>query len=390
MLAIKELKNDPRHPLVDAAGECAQVDWGCADSVEMPGGRRRLSFFTMVLCHSRMLHAEFFIGEGLEYWLAGHRHAFEHFGGVPEKVMVDNCKTAVLRPRAADAAAELNPAYADFAGHYGFRILPCNVRRPNEKGRVESAVGYIRTGFLAGREMRTPEIMNLALSDWLENVANRRVHGTTGRRPCDMFETEERPALRPLPEGPHECCSVHQAAADARFRVAVDGNLYSVPSSAASRRVVVRRYADRVVIRAPGGELLADHPRCGGRRQQVADPGHERALVMRMRHARDRRLLENFLALGPAAAGYLAGLREKRPDWRTHAARINTLAGIHGRDELARVLADAFENSAFSAEYIFNILDARKRLAPEPGPLHVTRRADLLEMRTPEPDLDIY
>jgi len=79
-------------------GECAQVDWGVWKSLPVNGGTRRLSFFTMVLCHSRMLYAEFFFGEALEYWLAAHRNAFEYFGGVPERVMVDNCKTAVIAP----------------------------------------------------------------------------------------------------------------------------------------------------------------------------------------------------------------------------------------------------------------------------------------------------
>jgi hypothetical protein len=109
-----------------------------------------------------------------------------------------------------------------------------------------------------------------------------------------------------------------------------------------------------------------------------------------MRHARDKRRLEQFLTLGPDATNYLAGLQERRPNWRSHVDRINTLAEIHGRDALARVMADAKENTAFSAEYIHNLLDARKRITPEPAPLHVTRRADLLDIDIPKPNLDIY
>lgn len=373
-----------------APGECAQVDWGVWKGVDVPGGRRRVSFFVMVLCYSRMLYVEFFPGETMEYWLRGHRNAFEAFGGAPERVMVDNCKTAVLTPGRDGVEPSFNPGYEDFARHYGFGISACNPGRPNEKGRVENAVGYIKGNFLAGREPCMPEVLSPAAFDWTANVANRRVHSTTGQRPLDMFEDAERKALRPLPAGPHECSCVQTAVADSRFRVNVDDNRYSVPSSAASRKVQVHRYADRIVIRSVEGELLADHPRSFGRKQETADPEHERALVLRMRHQRDRRRLTSFLTLGPHAAEYLTGLREKRPGWRSHVDRINALAEAHGRDALARALADAVEYSAYSAEYIHNILDARRRIMPDAGPLHVTRRSDLLEIDLPEPDLDIY
>jgi len=122
----------------------------------------------------------------------------------------------------------------------------------------------------------------------------------------------------------------------------------------------------------------------------VLEPDHERDLLMHMHHSRDRRRIEAFLTLGTAAKDYLDGLREKRPGWRGHLDRINALAELYGRDEVARLLADALEHHAFSSEYVLNILEARKRLRPEPGPLHVTRRKDLLELKIPKPDLTVY
>lgn len=373
-----------------APGECAQVDWGAWQGVDVPGGRRRLSFFVMVLCHSRMMYAEFFFGEAMEYWLRAHRNAFEVFGGVPERVMVDNCKTAVLKARRGGSAPEFNPAYEDFARHYGFRISACNPGRPNEKGRVENAVGYIKSGFLAGREPCCPEALGPALADWTANVANVRVHGTTGKRPRDVFEQVERGALSPLPAGPHDCSVAEVRVADSRFRVTVDDNRYSVPSASASRKVQVFRHVDRIVVRSLDGDPLADHPRSFGRKQEIADPDHERALVLEMRHSRDRRRLTLFLAPGPDAPVYLAALRDRRPAWRDHVDRICALAEIHGRDALVRALADTTESEAFGADYVCNLLEARTRFAPEPGPLHVTRRSDLLELDLPEPDLNVY
>ena len=83
--------------LAFAPGECAQVDWGCAGSMEVGSTRRRLSFFVMVLCYSRLCYLEFTFGEKIEHFLGAHQNAFEFFGGIPAKVLIDNPKTAVLK-----------------------------------------------------------------------------------------------------------------------------------------------------------------------------------------------------------------------------------------------------------------------------------------------------
>lgn len=373
-----------------APGECAQVDWGCWNTVDVLGTPRRLSFFVMVLCHSRMLYAELSLSEAQEHWLSCHRHAFEFFGGVPDRIMVDNCKTAVLRP-GPGGEREINPAYAQFAKHYGFRVSPCNAGRPNEKGRVENAVGYLKKAFFAGREPSSLEALQPALRHWLANTANVRMHAATGRRPAELFTEAEQRELHPLPPVPGDCATTLQVVADNRFRVTVKTNRYSVPSQFASRRLILQRHADRIVLVNPeGGGVVADHRRCYGRRQDLLLPEHERDFLISTRHKRDQGLLERFLALGPAAEPYLARLRERRPDWRSHVERINALAEIHTRDEVARLLADALEHHAFAADYLLAILSFRARKTAEPGPLHVTRRQDLLDLAIPEPDLGIY
>ena len=111
--------SDPRRQaafltLAFAPGECAQVDWGSFGSVPVGQTHRRLSFFVMVLCYSRMLYVEFTVSQTMEHFLACHQHAFEFFGGIPHKVMVDNLKSAVLK-RALGEAPVFNPKYLDFA-----------------------------------------------------------------------------------------------------------------------------------------------------------------------------------------------------------------------------------------------------------------------------------
>src|SRR2546422_410828 len=108
--------------------------------------------------------------------------AFAVFGGVPHSVMVDNLKSAVLK-RALGEAPVVNPKYADFAKHHGFRIVPCNVGKGNEKGRVENGVGYVKKNFLAGLDIADFSMLAPAATHWLDTVANVRLHGETRKPP---------------------------------------------------------------------------------------------------------------------------------------------------------------------------------------------------------------
>jgi len=111
-----------------APGECAQVDWGSFGSINVGGTRRRLSFFVMVLCHSRLMYLEFTLSQAMEQFLSCHVHAFEFFGGVPERIVIDNLKTGVLEHPLGEKPL-FHPRYLDLAGHYGFTPVACGVRK---------------------------------------------------------------------------------------------------------------------------------------------------------------------------------------------------------------------------------------------------------------------
>ena len=124
------------------------------------------------------------------------------------------------------------------------------------------------------------------------------------------------------------------------------------------------------------------------RHQDIEDPDHERQLLAQRKSAREQRLMVNFLALSPRAHLYLQGLEAKQVNARVHLRKILALAELHGKEALTRALDDGLELHAFSAEYIANILAARRRITPEPAALQLTRRSDLLELL--EPDLSIH
>jgi transposase len=370
-----------------APGECAQVDWGQYGTVKVGSTERRLSFFVMVLCYSRMMYIEFSLSETMEHFLGCHQNAFHFFGAVPEAIMVDNLKCAVIKRHVGEAPV-YNPRYLDFANHYGFKIRACGVGKGNEKGRVENAVGYVKKNFLAGLDIPDFSAINPAAGNWLEQIANVRAHGTTNKQPVESFKTEK-PALRPLPVTPYDIAAIRQVRANNRFRVALDSNLYSVPSEYAGARLTLKVYPDRLCI-YDENNLIASHPRSYDRQQDIENPDHPRALLQQRRAAREQRLLMRFLTLSPRAETYYQQLTTRRMNPRHHIRQIVALSEIYGTEKLARAIEDAFTYQAFSCEYIANILEQRERVLPQPGALHLTRRQDLLELEIPEPNLSIY
>ena len=373
--------------LAFAPGECAQVDWGEYGSVNIGSTRRRLSFFVLVLAHSRRLYVQFTVSQTLEHFLACHEQAFAAIQGVPAKIMVDNLKSAVLQ-RLAGCAPVFNARYLDFSRHWGFEIAACAPGRGNEKGRVENAVGYVKKNFLAGLEFSEFSAINPAAQIWLDTVANVRIHGETRRRPIDLFQ-DEQPRLRPLNPMPYDIGRIETARAGKQFRVTLDTNHYSVPARYVGVRVTLKAYPDRVCIYHQD-QLIARHVRCYDRHQDIEDPDHPKALIAQRVQAREQRLWLRFLSLSPQAQAYYDGLEQRRANARHHLRKIVALADIYGAEAVARAIRDALVFHAFSCEYIANLLEMRARERPAASPLHLTRRQDLLEIDIDPPDLSPY
>lgn len=301
----------PRHQeaflkLDFAKGECAQVDWGEYGTIGVGSTRRRLSFFLMVLCYSRLMYLEFTVSQQMEFFLACHENAFAAFGGVPHRLMIDNLKSAVLQ-RLVGAAPVFNPKYLDFSRHWGFKISPCNVRAGQEKGRVENGVGFVKKNLLAGLELPDFAAMQPAALVWVDTVANVRVHRETHQRPIDRFEDERAHLLRLNPAG-FDLARVCLARATKQFRVPLDSNHYTVPSRYAGQHLTLKAYAERVCI-YDRDQLIALHPRSMDRHKEIEDPDHEKQLLAQRSSAREQRLMVNFLALSPRARALPRGTR---------------------------------------------------------------------------------
>src|SRR5579883_124086 len=179
-------------------GEEAQVDFGCGAPLLLPDGRRRRTHvFRIVLSHSRKAYSEAVLRQTTDDFLRCLENALWHFGGVPQRLVLDNLRAAVAKADWYDP--DLNPKVRSFGQHYGLTLLPTRPYTPRHKGKVERGIDYVQENALKGRRFASLEEENQFLLDWERTVADTRIHGTTRRQVGTHFGTVERPALQRLP-----------------------------------------------------------------------------------------------------------------------------------------------------------------------------------------------
>jgi len=230
----------------------------------------------MTLGWSRAMYIEFTVAMDETWWLRCHLHAFHYFGGVPQEILHDNLKTAVLE-RTADGIVHWHPRYLDFARYYGFSPRACQPYRAQTKGKVESGVKYVRGNFWPGLFFDDLVDLNRQGRGWLDNVANIRVHGTTGDVPFVRLTQE---ALQPLAGRPdYDTSLVCYRRSTKDCLVSYEGNHYSVPASHARQRLLLKETErGELGIYALDGLELARHSVLQGHRQQSIIAGHYQTL----------------------------------------------------------------------------------------------------------------
>jgi transposase len=257
------------------AGQQAQVDFAHfnVEFDDAPGRRRSIWLFSIVLGHSRYLWGRFVEHQDLQTVLRCHMEAFEHIGGVPREILYDRMKTAVLGE--IDKHIVYNAKLVAFAQHYSFAPRACKAYRAKTKGKVERPYRYIRQDFFLARRFQNLGDLNRQLRQWLDTVANARMHGTTQRVVSQHF-SEERPALQILPAGMFNGVIRLERRVSHEGLVSVGGNYYSVPDRARRRTLDVHTLAHEIRI-YEDEELLAIHPVLEGRRRTSLLSGHRRA-----------------------------------------------------------------------------------------------------------------
>ena len=284
-IAAQEPRTDLTMRLSFEPGEAAQVDFGAGPLLLHPDGQlRRTWAFVMTLCHSRHQYVEFVWDQTVATWQGCHRRAFEWFNGVPQRVIIDNAKCAIIKACRFDP--EVQRSYAECAEGYGFKIDPCPPHDPQKKGIVESGVKYVKRNFLPTRAFRDLSDLNTQARAWVLNEAGARNHGTTRQQPLAVFELE-RSFLQALPPQPPDLGVWRQLSAHRDCHVKFEYALYSVPFSLVGKPLWLHA-TDNCVALYDDYRLVATHARAQRRGQRVTTRDHlppqAQAFLTRDRH----------------------------------------------------------------------------------------------------------
>ena len=254
-------------------GQQAQVDFGTVGKLWCPKKKRHLTAycFVMTLSWSRHMFVRFVFDQRIPTWLECHRLAFDAFGGVPEEIVIDNLKAAVLEARLDDPV--LSRPYARAARHYGFLVHPCRPKTPEHKGKVESGVHYVKRNFMASEDLTDINDANRKVAVWVSEEAGLRLHGTTREQPMARFLETERAVLKPLPVDAYDLEEVVRATLHRDCHVQAGYCYYSAPYALIGTVLEVYFFAHTVQI-YKGSELVTTHTRATHRGERITRHEH--------------------------------------------------------------------------------------------------------------------
>jgi transposase len=273
---------DARVVIETSPSEEAQVDYGSGPMVRDPqsGKYRRTRLFVLTLGYSRKSVRLLSFRSSARIWAELHEKAFRRLGGSTRIVVLDNLREGVLVPDIYDPS--LNPLYRDVLAHYGVVALPCRVRDPDRKGKVEAGVGHAKKTPLKGQRFESLEEAQAYLDHWEERWADTRIHGTTKRQVAAMF-AEEKPWLQPLPLEPFRYYQYGDRTVHLDGCVEVDAAYYGAPPGWVGREVRVQW--DGLFVRLLDlrtGQLLREHLRQKRGAHRIRDEDRPRRTPLRI------------------------------------------------------------------------------------------------------------
>lgn len=378
---------DARCVILTPPGEEAQVDYGTGPMVRDPetGKYRRTRLFVLTLGYSRKSVRLLSFRSSTQIWAELHERAFQRLGCAPRIVVLDNLGEGVLTPDIYDPA--LNRLYRDLLAHYGAIAMPCRVRDPDRKGKVEAGVAHAQKTPLKNQRFETLERAQEYLDHWEERWADTRIHGTTKRQVAAMF-AEEKPAMLPLPLEPFRSYQFGERTVHLDGCVEVEAAYYSVPPGWISRRVQVQWDALQVRIVDPrNGQLLREHLRQPRGRHRI----HEEDRPRRTPPGTTQLLLRADKT-GTNTGAMCRTMHERQGDLAVRRIMgVLSLARKYGNAQLDEACATALELGVADYRFVRRYLE-RHATPPvslrqiDPLIRQLTLYRDLIEQRTKECD----
>jgi transposase len=350
-------------PLSFDPGEAYQFDWS-HEAIELAGLPLTVKVAQMRLAFSRMPFVRAYFRETQEMVFDAHDKAFAFYGGGCQRGIYDNMKTAV-ETVFVGRARTYNRRFLQMCSHHLVEPTACTPASGWEKGQVENQVGVVRDVLFRPRpKVRTLEELNAWLEDQCRAYAQRTRHPQFRDRTIwEVFE-EERGALTQFP-GPFAGFTEKPMRATTTCLVTHDRNKYSIDARAAGRGVLVRAYADRIVVLL-GEEVVADHPRSFRREQVIYDPWHYLPVLMRKPGALRNGAPFKDWDLPPALAKVRVKLRG-HADGDRQFVKILAATPDHGVGPVEEACAEALEAGIASGDVVVAILARRRQPPPAPS-----------------------
>lgn len=365
----RKLRNISMHQ-IHRAGEKMFVDWA---GLTLPiidretGEVREAYFFVAVLGASNLIFAEPFLSQDLFAWISAHVHAFEYFGGTTEIIVPDNLKTGVKKPCYYEP--EIHPTYLEMARYYGCAVIPARVRKPKDKALAEKEVQDVERWIIARlRHLTFFSLYELkqAVQELLEEANQRPFQKRAGSR-RSLFETIEKPMLKPLPAQAYEWAEWKKARVNIDYHVEFEANFYSVPYQLTKQEVMVRATAKTVEIFYKN-KRVASHPR------QIAKKHHYATVTEHMppKHQRAGEWTPERIAgwaetVGPHTANLVCRIMERKehPEQAYRACLgLIRLAKSFSSERVENASKRALHFGAISYQSVVSILQRNLDLVP--------------------------
>jgi transposase len=347
-------------------GEQAQVDWAHVGSLSVPGGQRPLWAFVIVLGYSRAMWAELVIDMSVASLRRSLVRASAFFGGSPRQWLFDNAKTVVVE-RAGDAI-RFHPDLLDLAARLHVQPALCAPRKPQEKGKVERSIRFLKDRFFAARTFHSVAHGNAQLEEFCTTIAHDRAHPRwPDRTVADVFN-EERPRLLALPDPLPEIHAVSSVSVDKTAFVRLDTNRYSVPALHA-RRTLTLVADDHSLRLLDGATEVARHARCWGRNQMFELREHRAALVAERKKARDLKGRDRLRVEVPEIEGLLERWVDAGRNLGSMIGSTITLLDAYGPATLRNVVADMLARGVHDRGAMAILCEQRRRRHDGPAPL---------------------
>ncbi len=322
--------------------------------------------FVASLGASNYTYAEGVTSLNLASWIGSHVRALEFFGGVPEIIVPDNTKCAVIRPDRYEP--DLNPSFADMAAHYGTAVIPTRVRKPRDKAKVENGVLVVERWILAALRNRTffsISEVNDAIGEMLDRLNTRKFKAINSTRE-QLFGSIDRPALKPLPATRYTFAEWRSAKANIDYHISVAKHLYSVPYQLVGEQLDVRLTATTVEVfykhRRIASHIRSYHEGGATTKDEHMPDSHRRYL-----ECTPSRIINWASRTGPATAALVEKIMQMKPHpemgFRSCLGIIR-LGKDFSADRLEAACSRALAAKAYSYKSVKSILTSGLDKAP--------------------------